>query len=151
AKAVGFIGELSASTFGAGMEVGARIGVPAIVFGLLGWALIPFFISIGWLNAGDPFRKITFLIALGMIMGAAAIDLTLIFWQAWGRYREKSGERVEEAPDWKKVNTRRLVMWVVAWGIGIVLTGHLVLQQPVGYLVFAVLLCFVFALVNGIS
>ncbi len=63
--------EFSASTFGAGMVVGARIGIPAIVAGLLGWALIPYFVSIGWLKEGDPFRKITFLIALGMIMGAS--------------------------------------------------------------------------------
>ena len=54
-------------------------------------------------------------------------------------------------PDWKRVNTLRLVMWVVAWGIGIVVTGHVVLGQPVGYLTFAVLLVFVFAMVNGIS
>src|ERR1700682_6279721 len=54
--------EFSASTFGAGMGVGARIGIPAIVGGVLGWALIPYFVSIGWLNEGEPFRKITFLI-----------------------------------------------------------------------------------------
>ena len=48
------------------MVVSARIGVPGLVFGLLGYALTPFFVSIGWLNEGDPFRKITFLIGLGM-------------------------------------------------------------------------------------
>ena len=37
------------------------------------------------------------------------------------------------------------------WGVGIVVVGSQVLHQPVGYLVFAVLLVFVFALVNGIS
>jgi uncharacterized oligopeptide transporter (OPT) family protein len=42
--------ELSTSTFGAGMLVGARIGIPAIVGGVLGWALIPTFIS----SAGSP-------------------------------------------------------------------------------------------------
>jgi uncharacterized oligopeptide transporter (OPT) family protein len=52
AAKVAFLGaiELSTSTFGAGMIVGARIGVPAIVGGLVGWALIPYFISIGWLR-----------------------------------------------------------------------------------------------------
>jgi uncharacterized oligopeptide transporter (OPT) family protein len=40
---------------------------------------------------------------------------------------------------------------VLAWGAGIVATGHLVLGQPVGFLVFAVALVFLFALVNGIS
>jgi len=43
------------------------------------------------------------------------------------------------------------VAWVAFWGAGVVLTGHLVLGQPVGFLVFAVALVFVFALVNGIS
>jgi len=63
--------DLSASTFGAGMIVGARIGLAALVGGLAGWLLTPYFVSIGWLAPGDPYRKITFLIALGMIMGAA--------------------------------------------------------------------------------
>jgi uncharacterized oligopeptide transporter (OPT) family protein len=142
--------EFSASTFGAGMVVGARIGIPAIAGGLLGWALIPYFVSIGWLNPGEPFRKITFLIALGTIMGAALIDLSLVIWEAVQRYNNKAGAPAPQ-PDWKRVNTLRLVMWVIAWGIGIVVTGHVVLGQPVGYLTFAVLLVFVFAMVNGIS
>ncbi len=142
--------ELSTSTLGAGMLVGARIGVPAIVGGLVGWALVPWFISIGWLSEGEPFRKITFLIALGLIMGAAIIDIALVLKEALVRM----SHRAEPAPDeaeWKRVNTRRLLLWVLFWGIGIVATGHLVLRQPVGFLVFAVLLVFVFAMVNGIS
>jgi hypothetical protein len=47
--AIGAI-EVSASTFGAGMVVGARIGIPAITAALLGEALVPSFISIGWLE-----------------------------------------------------------------------------------------------------
>jgi uncharacterized oligopeptide transporter (OPT) family protein len=142
--------DLSASTLGAGMLVGARIGIPAIVGGLVGWALVPWFISIGWLNEGEPFRKITFLIALGLIMGAAIIDIALVLKEALLRM----SRRAEPAPDeaeWKRVNTRRLLLWVLFWGMGIVATGHLVLRQPVGFLVFAVLLVFVFAMVNGIS
>src|SRR5262249_52214448 len=95
--------------------------------------------------------KITFLIALGTIMGAAVIDLTLVFWEAWKRFNARDRAPAAEAPDWKRVNLWRLVMWVVAWGVGIVLTGHLVLDQPVGFVSFAVLLVFVFAMVNGIS
>src|SRR6185369_8649627 len=60
--------ELSASTFGAGMVVGARIGIPAIVGGLISIALMPYMVSIGWLGPEDPFRKIMFLIALGTII-----------------------------------------------------------------------------------
>jgi uncharacterized oligopeptide transporter (OPT) family protein len=144
--------ELSTSTFGAGMIVGARIGIPAIVGGVIGWLLVPYFVSIGWLKAGDPFRKITFLIALGTILGAALVDLAVIFWQAWQRYRNpQSADAVVPQADWQRTNTTRLVLWVVCWGAGIVLTGHLVLGQPVGFLAFAVALVFVFAMVNGIS
>jgi len=142
--------ELSTSTFGAGMIVGARIGIAALVGGLVGWAMIPYFVSIGWLNPGEPFRKITFLIALGMIMGAALIDVSLILFRAYRRARQHAAKVVEQE-DWKRTNMRRLVAWVVFWGIGTVVVGSQVLHQPVGYLVFAVLLVFVFALVNGIS
>src|SRR5205085_5214970 len=87
------------------------------------------------------------------IMGAALVDLALISWQAWRRFRHKTEHdtQIAHAADWQRINTRRLVLWVVCWGIGIVLTGHSVLGQPIGYLVFAVALVFVFALVNGIS
>lgn len=144
--------ELSASTFGAGMLVGARIGVPAAVVGVLGVALVPYFVSIGWLHEGDPPRKIMFLIALGTIMGAAIIDLSLIFWQTLQRFRGRAGAPpVEAQPDWKRTNTRRLLLWVACWAVAVVACGHFVLGQPVGYLAFAVLLVFVFAMVNGIS
>jgi uncharacterized oligopeptide transporter (OPT) family protein len=143
--------DLSTSTFGAGMIVGARIGIAAIVGGLVSWAMIPYFVSIGWLKVGEPFRKITFLIALGMIMGGALIDVSLILFRAYRRAREGTGAKPVEQENWKRTNTRMLVVWVVFWGIGIVVTGSQVLHQPVGYLVFAVLLVFVFAMVNGIS
>ncbi|MFZ2990867.1 OPT/YSL family transporter [Ideonella sp.] len=143
--------ELSTSTLGAGLLVGARIGIPAIVAGGIGWALIPHFNAIGWLQEGDPARKIMFLIALGTIMGAAIIDLGLIFWQAWQRFSGRVVVVQEPQEAWKKVDFRRIVMWVVFWGLGVVLSGHLVLGQPVGFLLFAVALVFVFAMVNGIS
>ena len=153
--------DLSTSTFGAGMVVGARIGIPAIVSGLLGAALVPYFISIGWLQTGDPARKITFLIALGMIMGAALVDLALILVQALQRVHgarhadpaqaEVGRDGPVQGGDWKRVNTMRLWLWVLAWGAGIVVTGHSALGQPLGYLVFAVALVFVFAMINGIS
>ena len=143
--------DLSTSTFGAGMIVGARIGIAALAGGLLSWALIPFFVSIGWLKAGEPFRKITFLIALGMIMGAALIDVSQILWRAWQQSRGVSSAPKVEEEDWKKTNTKRLVAWVIFWGVAIVFVGSQLLNVPVGYLVFAVLLVFVFAMVNGIS
>ncbi|MDB5953930.1 OPT/YSL family transporter [Ramlibacter sp.] len=140
--------ETSASTFGAGMVVGARIGVPAVIGGLLGVALQPFFVSIGWLEPGDPFRKIMFLIALGTIMGAAIVDLALIFRQVL------AGERQRAAPDedtWRRVHRGRLVLWVIAWGAATLATGHVLLRQPLLFLALGVALVFLFALVNGIS
>lgn len=142
--------ELSASTFGAGMVVGARIGIPIVVGGLLGWALQPFFVGIGWLEVGDPFRKITFLIALGLIMGAAIVDLVLIFARALPAARRDAAP-LAPAADWQRVHFGRLVAWVIAWGAATVATGHLLLAQPVGFLLLAVALVFLFALVNGIS
>lgn len=138
---------LSASTFGAGLVVGARIGVPAVTGALIGLALKPWLVSAGWLQASDPPRKVMFLIALGTIMGAALVDMTLILWRAL------SGVRRQAAPDAapRPVATRRLVLWVAFWGAAIVVCGHGLLAQPVFYLVVAVALVFVFALVNGIS
>ncbi len=154
ATRVAFIGsiELSASTFGAGMVVGARIGIPAVIGGLIGWVTQPFFVSIGWLEPGDPFRKIMFLIALGTIMGAAAVDLGLIFWRAWpGARRRLAQDPPPEADDWRRVHRGRLWLWVLAWGAATLATGHLLLRQPLLFLALATALVFLFALVNGIS
>ena len=145
--------EASASTFGAGMVVGARIGIPAVIGGLLSYAMKPWMVSIGWLEAGDPPRKIMFLIALGTIMGAALVDLTLIFARALPGARQRAAVMASAQPqqDWKRVHTGRLVLWVIAWGAATIAAGHWLLQQPVLFLSLAVLLVFLFALVNGIS
>ncbi len=45
----------------------------------------------------------------------------------------------------------RLVAWSLFWGAMVVWIGSGVLQQPVGFMVFALLLVMVFALVNGIA
>ena len=148
---------LSASTFGAGMIVGARISIPVIVAGMTGYWLTPFFISIGWLHAGDPFRKITFLIGLGLILGASLIDVSVILWEAARRLRTGSGAvdvtlaPAAELEPWKKTNPRRLVLWVIAWGAGIAITGTTVMGVPAGYLLFALGLAVVLVLVTGIS
>jgi len=157
AAKVGVLGaiELSTSTFGAGMVVGARIGLAAVTGGVGSILLKPYFISIGWLQAGDPPRKIMFLIALGTIMGAAIVDMTLILGRAVKRWRETAvaGGHSEEVAvhGWRRVHTVRLVIWSICWGSGIVAVGHFVLGQPVLYLSVALVLVCVFALVNGIS
>ncbi|MEJ6003141.1 OPT/YSL family transporter [Paucibacter soli] len=146
--------ELSASTFGAGLIVGARVGIPAIVGGLVFWALGPFFIGIGWLKAGEPFRKIAFLIALGLILGAAIVDLTLIFWRAARRLRDVNvlhTEVPEEQRTGPRASTPRLLAWVGLWTAATVVCGVQFFHEPLGYMLLAVGLVYVFAIVNGIS
>ena len=145
--------ELSASTFGAGLVIGARIGIPAVVGGLISVALRPYFVAIGWLQAGDPPRKVMFLVALGTIMGAALVDLALIFARALPHARRQAAREVQQpaVDDWRRVNSTRLVLWVLFWAAATVACGHALLGQPVFYLVVAVALVFLFALVNGIS
>jgi uncharacterized oligopeptide transporter (OPT) family protein len=144
--------EISTSTLGAGMLVGARIGIAALVAGTTGTLLIPFFVSIGWLHAGEPFRKITFLIGLGLIMGAAILDIGQILAEAWRRWRAPP---VAKAPvageEWKRTSTGRLLAWVAFWGAAVVWVGAGVLHQPVFFMAVAIVLVFVFAMVNGIS
>lgn len=143
---------VSTSTFGAGMIVGARIAIPALVVAVIGDALKPYFISIGWLETGAPFRKIGFIIALGMILGAALVDILLILFQFFQRLRTK--QAAAPAPvieDWKRVNTAGLIAWVIFWGIAVVIIGSDVLHQPRTFILVAVCLVFLFVLVNGIS
>ncbi len=153
AAKLAFLGaiELSTSTLGAGMLVGARIGVPALMAGIAGTLLVPTFVSIGWLQAGDPFRKVTFLIGLGLIMGAAILDIGQILIEALRRMRGLQAASQAPQEDWKRVHTGRLVAWVVFWGALLVWLSSTLLNQPVGFMLFAVALVFVFALVNGIS
>jgi len=143
--------DFSASTFGAGMIVGARIAIPALVVGEIGEALKPYLIRIGWLEQGAPFRKIGFIIALGMILGAAMVDITLILFQAVQRLSQKSAAPAAPTEDWKRVNMAGLVAWVIFWGIAVVMIGSDVLQQPRFFIAVAVCLVFLFVLVNGIS
>ena len=154
ASRVGWLGAIhfSPSTLGAGLVVGPRIGMAAIVGAAISWALQPFFVRIGWLEPGDPYRKITFLIALGLIMGAAAVDLALIFWRALPGARARAAAQQEAtADDWRRVHRGRLWAWVVAWAAGTVAAGHLLLGQPLFFQCLAIALVFLFAMVNGIS
>jgi uncharacterized oligopeptide transporter (OPT) family protein len=141
---------ISSSTFGAGMIVGSRIAIPALVVALIGAWLRPYLISIGWLGPDDPFRRIGFIISLGTILGAAIVDITLILVQAVRRFQEKSAAPPEPA-DWKRVNLLGLLVWVLFWGTGIVWVGSQVLHQPWPFLTIAVGLSFIFVLINGIS
>jgi len=141
---------ISTSTFGAGMIVGARIAIPALVVAVAGELLKPYLVSIGWLEAGAPFRKIGFIIALGTILGAAIVDIGLILIQAVRRFRQPNAP-APPTEDWKRVNSLRLVLWVLFWGACVVVIGSQVLHQPIFFLLIAVTLCFLFVLINGIS
>lgn len=141
--------DLSAATFGAGMIVGARVGVAALVGGLAGWAMTPWFIDAGWLAPGEPYRKATFLVALGMIMGAAVVDLAQLLAQACRRWRARrqpqpNAPRRGPAMGW-------VAAWALLWGAATVAAGVMWFGQPLAFQVIAVLLALVFALVNGIS
>ena len=143
--------DLSTSTIGAGMLVGPRIGLAALTAGLTGTALIPYFISIGWLHPGDPFRKITFLLGLGMIVGAAALDIGQILLEALRRWRLPAAGPDRVDPAWQGAQVGRLVAWVLFWGATVAWVGAGLLRQPLYFMVVALGLVFVFAMVNGIS
>jgi uncharacterized oligopeptide transporter (OPT) family protein len=142
---------LSVSTLGGGMIVGARIAIPAMVVAIIGKLATPHLVSIHWIGPNDPYRKIGFIISLGGILGAAVLDLAVIFAQTLRRLSGPKTALPAPVEDWKRVNVVRLALWVVFWGAGVVIVGSQVLRQPVFYLVVAVALCFVFVLVNGIA
>ncbi len=141
----------SSSTLGAGMIVGARIGVPAVFVGTIGLVLTPWLRTHGWLGPHDPFRKIGFIAALGMILGAALVDMSLLAVAAARTFRESGGQKAPPAEDWKRTDSRFLWLWVAFWGLAIVTTATVFLHLPLAFVLVAVGLVFVFLLVNGIS
>lgn len=149
---VAFIGAIgfSSSNFGAGMIVGARIGVPAITVGLIGLALTPWLRDIGLLGPHDPWRKVGFLISLGTILGAAIVDITLVAREALARARAISAQPPAQVEDWKKMDTRKLLAWVALWGVAVIIVSAN-MGVPVGYAVLGVALACIFVLINGIS
>lgn len=154
-KAIEGIG-LSTSTLGAGMIVGARIGIPAIGVAIIGDRLTTYFVKIGWLDEGEPYRKILFLIALGAILGAAVISLGHIIFQAARQYftarkNPPTTTQVEDEPDWKKTDKKRLMAWTVCWAIALFAVATQLLQLPPLYVAIAMGLVLIFILINGIS
>jgi len=141
---------LSASTVGAGLIVGSRIGVPAAVMAIVGWFMTPSLRAAGILGAKDPFRKIGFLVGLAMIFSAGIVDLTFIALEAVKRIRERSRETAPPVQS-GGLSTGRLALWVVGWGIALVLVATMLLGQPVGWVLFAIVLVFLFVFINGIS
>jgi hypothetical protein len=140
---------MSASTVGAGLIVGSRIGVPAAVMAGIGYWMTPYLRDIGVLRPQDPFRKIGFLVGLAMIFGAGLVDLTFIAVEAVRRVRAQRGKPAPVQSG--GLSTGRLALWVAGWGIALVAVATLLLDQPIGYVLFAVALVFLFVFINGIS
>ncbi len=144
-----FVTSFSASTFGGGMIVGARISASAIVVGAVGYFLTPWLRTHGYLGEHDPFRKIGFIFALGTILGAAIIDMSMLAKDAYARFRAASTQ-VQE-PEKNPTNVKRLLMWVAFWGVALLLVASQILLIPVGWVLFAIAMAFVFQMINGIS
>jgi uncharacterized oligopeptide transporter (OPT) family protein len=140
----------SPSTLGAGLVVSARIAVPSLLVALLGYYLTPWLREIGWLGPQDPFRKIGFIIALGTILGAAIVDLSLMAYRAVGQFQNRQ-RNVAPADDWKRVNNVKLIAWVIGWGIALFFVATQVLNQPAKYVALGMFLVTLFVLVNGIA
>jgi len=147
-KAIENIG-VSASTVGAGLIVGSRIGVPAAVMAGVGWLMTDKLRAAGVIGPNDPFRKVGFLVGLAMIFSAGIVDLTFIAVEAIRRVRARSAAPVVSQSG--GLSTGRLALWVVGWGLALVLVATMLLGQPVGYVLFALVLVFLFVFINGIS
>jgi len=141
---------LSMSNVGAGLIVGSRIAVPASVLGGIGWLLTPWLRSNGWLGAGEPFRRLGFLVGLAAIMGAALVDLALIARQALARARTPDAATVPPM-DRGGFPTRLLAGWVLFWAGAVVLVVTRIMHQPARYVLFGLVLSILFVFINGIS
>jgi hypothetical protein len=139
---------VSASTVGAGLIVGSRIGVPTLVMGVVGALLVPHLRAAGILGPHDPFRKIGFLVGLAMVFGAAIVDLTVIGVEAVRRARRRSTAPSQPSAGW---GTGRLLLWIAVWGTAVALVAVRLLQQPLGYILLSIALAFLFVFVNGIA
>ncbi len=138
----------SAVTFGGGMIVGARISVSAILVGAIGLAMEPWLAKAGYINEGDPFRKIGFIFALGTILGAAIVDLSLLGRDALKTIRAARAAPVSSEP---KTKLRGLVIWVVFWAAALTVVATQMLNVPWPWVLMAIALAFVFMMINGIS
>ncbi len=146
--------DLSVSTVGAGIILGARVTLPAFLYAVIWDVLTPWFRMNGWLGEKEPFRKFAFLVALGTIMGAAVVDIFLILRQAATRIRKASAEQpVAMVPgeEWKQTNTNRLLLWLGFWALMVIGVSVGLLNVGIGWVLLAIVLAFAMMLVNGIS
>lgn len=155
-----YVAAFSTATFGGGMIVGARISASAILVGGAGLMLTPWLQTHGyvdalgnqhmWLGEHDPFRKIGFIFALGTILGAAIIDLTLLAFDFVKRAKGGGGG-AEVVSDGQKTNVKMLLVWVLFWAFALVVVANQMLNVPVAWVLFAIGMAFLFLMINGIS
>ena len=139
----------SAATFGGGMIVGARISASAILVGGIGWWMTPWLKENGYLGENDPFRKIGFIFALGTILGAAIIDMSLLAYDAVKRVKAVNAS--PELPLDNATPVKPLLAWVGFWAVALIIVANQVLNVPVPWVLFAIGMAFVFLMINGIS
>jgi uncharacterized oligopeptide transporter (OPT) family protein len=170
----------SAANFGGGMIVGARISASAILVGFLGVLITPwlqthgyspvgeilhhFNFAAAWMDAAhfpwldihgyigpdDPFRKIGFIFALGTILGAASVDMFLLAFDAVKKVRA-ARTATPEHDTGPPAHVGRLITWVVLWGTALVIVAWQVIGISPIWIIFAIVMSFVFQMVNGIS
>jgi uncharacterized oligopeptide transporter (OPT) family protein len=139
----------STAVVGGGMIVGARIGTSAILVGGIGLGLTPWLRDNGYLGPDDPFRKIGFIFALGTILGAAIVDMSMLAVDAVKRVRamRKEGKQASDG----QTRIGRLGLWVAFWAIALVIVASQVLDVSMAWIAFAIVMSFVFQMINGIS
>ncbi len=137
----------SAVTFGGGMIVGARNTASVILVGGVGLAITPWLRDAGYIGPNDPFRKIGFIFALGTILGAAVIDMGLLARDAIRTIRAAKTVSTSEP----KAKTGRLIAWVVFWALALMIVANQLLAVPLVWVAFAIVMAFLFQMINGIS
>jgi hypothetical protein len=138
------------ANIGGGMIVGARIAVPALFIGTIGRLLTPWLVDQGLINPGDPFRKIGFIFALGTILGAAVLDMSILGRDAVRRVKALRAGQAE--PDTgPKAGVGRLFIWVGFWATALVIVATSVLDVSPIWIIFAIVMSFLFQMINGIS
>jgi uncharacterized oligopeptide transporter (OPT) family protein len=150
AAVIAWASTFSAVTFGGGMIVGARVSISAILVGGIGLAMTPWLVANGYIGADDPFRKIGFIFALGTILGAAIVDLTLLGFDAVKKVRAASTTPAEVSTE-PRAQIGRLIIWVIFWGAALTVVATQMLNVPLGWVLLAIALAFVFQMINGIS
>jgi hypothetical protein len=136
------------ATVGGGMIVGARIGTSAVFVGGIGVLLTPWLVHHGYIGPDDPFRKIGFIFALGTILGAAILDMSLLGIDAVRRVR---AVRREAAAPEGRAGIGRLALWVGFWAVALLIVATSLLDVPAGWVAFAIAMSFLFQMINGIS